>query len=136
MTGETKRITLNWERDLVFRGGPSEGPEVVVDGDNAAAPGPMLQLLLAAAACTGSDVAFILEKMRVGLRVLRVEASGLRREEQPRRYLSIHFQYHIAGEGLDESKAGRAIDLSLQKYCSVVHSLAPDIRITHGFTLG
>ncbi len=136
MTGETKRITLNWERDLVFRGGPPEGPDVVVDGDNAAAPGPMLQLLLAAAACTGSDVAFILEKMRVGLRELRIEASGLRREEQPNRYLSIHFQYHIAGEGLDESKAGRAIDLSLQKYCSVVHSLASDIRITHGFTLG
>jgi putative redox protein len=95
----------------------------------------MLQLLLAAAACTGSDVALILEKMRVGLKELRIEASGVRREQEPRRYLSIHFQYHLAGEGLDEAKAGRAIDLSIEKYCSVVHSLAPDIRITHGFTL-
>lgn len=135
MTGETKRITLNWEQGLVFRGGPSGGPEVVIDGDNAAAPGPMLQLLLAAAACTGSDVAIILEKMRVGLRELRIEASGVRREQEPRRYLSIHFQYHLAGDGLDPAKAGRAIDLSIEKYCSVVHSLAPDIRITHGFTL-
>ena len=32
--------------------------------------------------------------------------------------------------------AARAIELSVQKYCSVLHSLAPDISITHGFTLG
>jgi putative redox protein len=136
MTGETKRISLSWERDLVFRGGPPGGPEVTIDGDNTAAPGPMLQLLLAAAACTGSDVVHILQKMRVGLRELRIEASGVRREQEPRRYLSIHFQYRLTGEGLDESKAERAIELSIQKYCSVVASLAPDIRVTHGFTLG
>jgi putative redox protein len=135
MTAETKRVTLDWQRDLVFRGGPQGGPEVVIDGDNAAAPGPMFQLLLAAAACTGSDVVSILEKMRVGLRELRIEASGVRREQEPRRYQSIHFEYHLAGDGLDQAKAGRAIELSIEKYCSVVQSLAPDIRITHGFTL-
>ena len=40
------------------------------------------------------------------------------------------------GDGLDEAKARRAIELSITKYCSVIHSLAPDIRITHGLTLG
>jgi putative redox protein len=78
----------------------------------------------------------ILEKMRVTLRDLRIEASGVRREEQPRRYTAIHLQYHMGGEGLDEAKARRAIDLSIGKYCSVVHSLAPDIQVTHGLTLG
>ena len=34
-----------------------------------------------------------------------------------------------AGEGLDEARARRAIDLSLEKYCSVVASLAPDIDV-------
>jgi putative redox protein len=135
MTAETKRITLAWQEKLVFRGGSPGGPEVVIDGDNAAAPGPMLQLLLAAASCTGSDVVAILEKMRVGLRKLSIEASGVRREQEPRRYLSLHFQYHLSGDGLDEAKAGRAIELSIEKYCSVIHSLAPDIQITHGFTL-
>jgi putative redox protein len=135
MTAETKRITLDWQDKLVFRGGASGGPEVVIDGDNAAAPGPMLQLLLAAASCTGSDVVAILEKMRAGLRKLSIEASGVRREQEPRRYLSLHFQYHLSGDRLDEAKARRAIELSIEKYCSVIHSLAPDIRITHGFTL-
>jgi putative redox protein len=135
MTAETKRIALTWERGLVFRGGAPGGPEVVIDGDNAAGPGPMLNLLLAAAACSGSDVVVILEKMRVVLRELRVEVSGVRREQEPRRYTSIHYDFHVAGDGLDETRARRAIDLSLEKYCSVVASLAPDIKITYGLTL-
>jgi putative redox protein len=48
----------------------------------------------------------------------------------------MHLEYHLRGDGLDEAKARRAIELSITKYCSVVHSLAPDIRITHGLTLG
>ncbi len=136
MTAETKRVTLRWQQGLVFRGGEPGGPETTVDGDNAVAPGPMLTLLLAAASCTGSDVVAILAKMRVGLAECRIEASGVRRETEPRRYLSLHLDYHLRGEGLDEAKARRAVELSITKYCSVIHSLAPDIRVTHGFTLG
>ena len=135
MTGEVKHIALDWDRAMIFRGGAPGGPQTVIDGDNATSPGPMLTLLLAAASCTGSDVVLILEKMRVRLRKLHIEVSGTRREEHPRRYTSVHFEFHIAGEGLDEPRARRAIDLSLEKYCSVVHSLAPDIAITYGLTL-
>ena len=35
----------------------------------------------------------------------------------------------------ERSKARRAIDLSLEKYCSVVASLAPDIRISYDVAL-
>jgi putative redox protein len=136
VTVETKRVSLHWREGLVFRGGEPGGPETTIDGDNAIAPGPMLTLLLAAAACTGADVVLVLKKMRVSLREFRLEASGERREEEPRRYTAIHLQYHLAGAGLDEPKARRAIDLSIEKYCSVLHSLAPDIRITSGLSLG
>jgi putative redox protein len=136
MTIETKRVSLAWQDHLVFRGGEPGGPQTTIDGDNAAGPGPMLTLLLAAAACTGADVVAILEKMRVTLHELRIEASGERREQEPRRYTGIHLDYHLRGDGLDAAKARRAIDLSITKYCSVVHSLAPDIQITHGLSLG
>lgn len=134
--GETKRISLAWKEGLQFVGGPPEGPTTSIDGDNVSAPGPMLTLLLAAASCSGSDVVAILEKMRVKLRELRIDVEGERREQEPRRYVAIHFAYHLAGEGLDQAKARRAIELSLEKYCSVIHTLAPDIRITHALTLG
>jgi putative redox protein len=132
---ETKRIVLTWHEGLRFTGGAAEGPATAIDGENVAAPGPMLTLLLAAASCSGSDVVTILQKMRIQLRQFRIEVAGVRREQEPRRYTAIHFDYHLAADGLDRTKATRAIDLSLEKYCSVVHSLAPDIAITYAVTL-
>ena len=132
---ETKRVSLRWETGLRFVGGAPEGPTTSIDGDNAAAPGPMLTLLLAAASCSGSDVVTILQKMRIELQDLRIEVAGHRREEEPRRYTAIHLDYHIAGKGLSKDKADRAVDLSVKKYCSVIHSLAPDIAITYAVTV-
>ena len=96
---------LNWQEGLRFAGGAPDGPSTTIDGDNAAAPGPMLTLLLAAASCSGSDVVLILQKMRVQLRELRIDVTGVRREQEPRRYAAIHFDYHLGGEGLDQAKA-------------------------------
>jgi putative redox protein len=135
MAQETKRITLQWQEALRFIGGEPDGPSIVIDGDNAAAPGPMLTLLLAAAACSGSDIVVILQKMRVPFEGLRIDVAGVRREQEPRRYISLHLEYRIAGTAIDPAKARRAIDLSLEKYCSVIHSLAPDIAITYDLTL-
>jgi putative redox protein len=132
---EIKRANLTWQQDLQFVGAAPETPALTIDGNNAVGPGPMLTLLLAAAACSGSDVVLILQKMRVRLGELRIDVTGVRREEEPRRYVALHLDYRIAGEGLDEGKARRAIDLSLEKYCSVIHSLAPDIAITYALSL-
>lgn len=135
MPQETKRITLEWQEGLRFRGGEPNGPSILIDGDNAEGPGPMLTLLLAAAACTGSDVVVVLKKMRVPFSALRIEVSAVRREKEPRRYISMHFDYSVTGAGVDPAKIRRAIDLSLEKYCSVIHSLASDIAITYALSL-
>ena len=136
MNQEIKRITLDWQEELHFTGGEAGKPAIQIDGDNAIGPGPMLTLLLAAASCTGSDVVIVLKKMRVDLQRFSIEVAGTRREAEPRRYVAMHFIYRLAGAGLDEAKARRAIDLSLEKYCSVIHSLAPDIKITYDLALG
>src|SRR3954466_16090365 len=110
MPREIKNATLTWQDGFRFVGGEPGGPSITVDGDNAAGPGPMLTLLLAAASCTGSDVVVILGKMRVRLTRLEIEVRGVRREQEPRRYVSIHLDYRLQGEGLDPVKARRAID--------------------------
>src|SRR3954469_1077859 len=136
MPREIKNATLTWQDGLRFVGREPGGPSITLDGDNQKGPGPMLTLLLAAAACTGSDVVAILQKMRISLQEFRIEVSGTRREEDPRRYVAIHLNYWLQGEEVDPAKARRAIDLSLEKYCSVFHSLAPDIAVTYAFSLG
>jgi putative redox protein len=132
----TRDAELVWESGLRFRGGVPDGPAMLIDGDGKAAPSPVVTLLLAGAACAASDVVLILQKMRVTLRSLRVSAHGVRREEQPRRFTAITYVFEIAGDGLDMGKAERAVQLSIEKYCSVLASLAPDIAVTHEIRIG
>jgi len=135
-TGETKRVTLHWLDDLRFEGGEPDGPSAVIDADNTTAPGPMLQVLMALASCSGADVVSILKKMQVGLESLEISMEGDRRSEHPKRYTAIRYTWTIRGTGLDETKARRAIDLSMEKYCSVLHSMAPDIHTSYELDLG
>lgn len=132
---EIKRVSLTWQDALRFSGGEDGKPAILIDGDNAQGPGPMATLLLAVAGCTGSDVVIVLKKKRVDLKEFRLDVAGTRREDEPRRYVAIHLTYTLGGGGLDETKARRAIDLSIEKYCSVIHSLAPDIRVTYDLVL-
>lgn len=136
MASNLRFATLNWTQGLVFTGGAPDGPAIVIDADSGVAgPSPVVTLLLAAAACCGADVVLILEKMRAGLTGLRIEACGTRREVDPKRYTALHFSFHLTGSQLDEARARRAIDLSIDKYCSVLHALAPDIAITYDLQL-
>jgi putative redox protein len=123
----TKHVALTWQHGLAFSGGVDGKAPITIDSNGPAGPGPMETLLLALAACTGSDVVSLLEKMRFPVRALRVGVSGERREQHPKRYTSIVLTYHIDAAGVTEERARHAIDLSLEKYCSVTHSLAPDI---------
>lgn len=131
-----RHATLTWTSGLAFTGGAAGGTQITVDGDGATGISPMITLLCAAAGCTGADVVMILEKMRVGLQSLRIEITGTRRETDPKRYLALHLIFHITAASLDQEKARRAIDLSIQKYCSVIASLAPDMAISYDVQLG
>jgi uncharacterized OsmC-like protein len=51
----------------------------------------------------------------------------------PRYYLSVHLS---GRSSVGVTRQGEAIDLSLEKYCSVTQSLNPDIRITYDVQLG
>ena len=121
----TAEVTTRWLKHLQFEGSGTGRPAILVDGDSAAATSPAEMLLLAAATCTASDVVIILQKQRVKLEILEIAVRGTRR------YTAIAFHFRVRGEGADETKVRRAVDLSLEKYCSVVASLAPDIAISY-----
>jgi putative redox protein len=131
----TAEVSIRWTEQLQFEGGPAGRPPVLVDGDSRAATSPVELLLVAAATCSAADVVVILKKQRVRLAGLEVAVRGTRRETEPRRYTAIAFHFTVRGEGADEAKARRAVALSIEKYCSVVASLAPDISITYDVTV-
>ncbi len=80
---------------------------------------PMQVLLMSLAGCTGIDVVMILDKQRQSYDTFDMEVEGQRVEEaqaKPFSHITIHFSF--TGE-IDPGKAQRAIELSMEKYCSV-----------------
>ena len=124
-------VRSQWVGGLRFEASGRAEVPVVVDGDGEAGPTPMESLLIALASCMGSDVVDILTKMRVPFDALTVRVEGDRRPEPPRRYTTLRLVYEVEGvpEGA-EDKLRRAVDLSRDTYCSVLHTLRPDLDLT------
>lgn len=125
-------VALTWTGEaLRFRGGKLGGPEVVIDSDGIAGPSPTVSLALALGGCMAVDVLDIAQKMRVGITGLRVVVEGDRRADPPRRFTALRQKFVVAGAPAEsEAKLRRAIDLSREKYCSVLHSLREDIEMS------
>src|SRR4029077_18994546 len=115
---------------LVFEGVGKSGKPTLADGDTKVATSPVEMLLVAAASWTAFGGGIILQKMRVNLTRLDIRITGTRRETEPRRITALVLHVRVAGAGADEDKVRRALDLSIEKYCSVITSLNPDIPVT------
>jgi putative redox protein len=106
-----------WKGGMKFEGSNENGINVEMSNDGSA-PAPMELMLIALGGCTGMDVVSILEKMRVKFEELEIEIKGERSEEHPKVYKSIEITYKIKGD-VEEDKVKKAVDLSLERYCSV-----------------
>lgn len=84
---------------------------------------PMQLLLNALAGCSSIDVLSILEKKRQQVSSYKVHISGEREiGKEPSLWKEIFITFMIDGE-VSEDAARRAIDLSIDKYCSVAATL-------------
>ncbi len=126
-----RQVRLRWTgKGLVFRGGPDGGPVATLDSDAKEGLSSTHHLLFALAGCMAVDVKMILEKSRVPLESIEVNAEGERAETPPRKFTRIRLTYEVKGPTEEhEKKLQHAIDLSRDKYCSVMHSLDPAIAI-------
>jgi putative redox protein len=131
-------VSLRWTgKGLEFKGGAEGGPVVRIDGDKQTGASPMQALLLAIAGCMGADIVNILAKMRVRLDGLEIRLEGDRAADPPRRYTRIRLVCESRGvPAADEPKLRRAVDLSRDTYCSVMHSLRTDLEIETEVVLG
>jgi putative redox protein len=125
------RLELAWEGDLRFAGRVGE-TRVLVDGRGEAGPSPVGALTLGLAGCMAIDVLDILQKGRFEVRGLRARLAGVRRAEAPRRFTRIELHFAVKG-AIPPDRVARAIALSRETYCSVWHSLRPDIDLQTSF---
>ncbi len=123
------RTSLQWIGDHAFQGGRADGPPIIMDGDGVRGPSPVDTLLLALAACTGYDVVDILAKRRTPVESLHVDIHGDRLDGVPARVTRVTLTYDIQGAGIELAHAERAVDLAVNKYCSVRDTIDPDLPI-------
>ena len=120
---------LTWQRDLCFLGTTQRGYEVEFDVKYEEGCSPTETLLLSIAGCISIDVVHILQKMRCEITSYEMTAEGTRQLTPPQYYKSVDLMIHVSGKGLTPAKIDRAIALSLNKYCSVYHSLRKDLAV-------
>ena len=91
---------------------------------------PMQLLLGGLMGCMSIDVMLVLKKQKMSPKVYRVEADATKKDGVQTPYDKIHLKISIDKE-IDLKRVHRAVDLSLNKYCSVRASLHPDISISY-----
>jgi len=122
-------VHATWRGDRRYEIGRPGGPAVTIDAAGQEGLGPVDTMLGALAACAAIDVVEYLAKRRTPATRLDVRVDAERRPTAPRRVLQARLEFTIDGEGIDLAHTERAIALSFQSYCSISHSLAPDVRL-------
>jgi putative redox protein len=126
---------VNWLAERKFEAGREGRPSIVLDGDGNEAPTPPDGLLASLASCISVDVVDILAKRRTPVEKYTVEVLGERVDTIPRRFKHITLNISINGAGIERAPAEHAIDLAVNKYCSVKDSLSPDIPVVWNLVL-
>jgi putative redox protein len=128
--------SLEWNGRMGFVCRSGSGHELLSDasaphgGDNSGAR-PMELLLFALGGCTGMDVATILKKKRLDLQGLKIKTHGQRAPNHPHVYENITLEYILTGSDLRDNDVRWAIELSLNKYCSVAGMLQKICKLNY-----
>lgn len=96
---------------------------------------PMELIIMGLGGCSSMDVISILQKQKQEITDYAVEIDAERdADNTPSLFTNIHVKFIITGK-VDPKKAERAINLSMEKYCSVTKILEKTATITHSFEL-
>lgn len=132
-------ITLQRTNDAVHFEGTSDTTDVRIHIDGSPAIGgeglgvrPMELVLMALGSCSALDLVSILKKQRQQLDDIKIDVEGKRRDEVPNIFTDIHIDFYLKGV-IDQTKAEKAAELAVKKYCSVHDMLAAGgVNITYG----
>jgi len=133
---KTVEATMEWDGAMGFRCKSGSGHDIKSDasiehGGKDDGARPMELLLFSLSSCTGMDVATFLKKRKRHLEDMKISAYGRRVSEHPHVFETITLEYILTGSDLTDDDIRWAVDLSLQKYCSVAGMLGKVCRINY-----
>jgi putative redox protein len=131
------KATVVWEPSedgLGFVGEIDNGRKLKLDG-NGKNLSPMEAVLISVGACSSVDVVEIMRKSRQVMHGCYCELEAERAESAPRKFTKIHAHFVVQGSDISEKQLARAVQLSTEKYCSVMLMLTGNVSITTSFAI-
>ena len=126
--------TITLQDGMHFVAVPDSGMVVHIDskpetGERRGAS-PMELLLVSLGGCTGMDVISILRKKRQNVTGFELRVHGDRSADHPKVFTAFTIEYVVRGKDIDPAAVARAVELSVESYCSVHAMLhkAADIK--------
>lgn len=125
---------------LQFVGEAASGHAIVMDGDtkvggNNTGTRPTELLLVGLGGCSGMDVISILKKKKQDVRGLEINVKGNKAENYPQKFTDFDIEFVVTGRNIAEEAVKRAVDLSMEKYCSVKATLEGCAKITFSYKI-
>jgi len=118
------KARLRHVKNMQFLGITPSGHAVTFDtvssvGGEETAGSPMEVLLLSLASCTAMDVKAILTKKKQKFESFEIEIEAEKAETHPKVFTKISLRYIFRAKELEEKAVARAVELSMEKFCSV-----------------
>ncbi len=131
-------VSVTWVEKVQFVGVDSSRHSIVLsaqDDANKTGNKPSDLLLIALGGCAGLDLIGILEKQRQHVIGLQINVSGEQNADPPWAFNKIQLDVVVRGRALSAQSVERAIDLAVDKYCSVAATIRASAPITTSFRL-
>jgi putative redox protein len=96
---------------------------------------PMEMILMGLGGCTTMDILTILRKKRLNIKDCVIEIDSQRRDTIPKTFSKIHLHFIITGDNLNEKHVQQAVQLSVEKYCSVYAMLKNSVEISYDYEI-
>jgi len=130
------KAKVKWIGEKLFHGTSQSGHSIVLDAkDGELAPCPLEHILISLGSCSSVDVISILNKTQQNISGCTVEISGTCISTVPKLFSKIHLHFIITGIDIKEKHVKRAVNLSIEKYCSVALILNGKVDISHDFSI-
>ncbi|KGK89859.1 OsmC-like protein [Desulfosporosinus sp. HMP52] len=107
----------------------------VTAGGTGRGSSPTEILLMTIAGCSGMDIVTILEKMNVKFNRFETTVEGERASDHPRVFKDIELVYKFWGDSLVKEKLERAVQLSMEKYCSIANMIDKAANLTYSIEI-
>ncbi len=128
------KVTTVYKQGMQFETDSPTGYSTLIDtspenGGNNQGMGPKAMMLSALAGCTGLDIVFVLEKMRVAVPPFKMVVEGHLTDVHPKTYHTVDLAYHFYGKSVNQEKVRKAVALSAEQYCGVMEMFRKFCRL-------